>query len=94
MMTYAEELPACNQIELHPYLAQKELVEFCQRHEIAVVAHCPLGRPGENTGDRPEIMETDVVRNIAEKVGRSPAQVVLQWGLSRGVCVIPKTANK
>ena len=73
---------------------QKELVEFCQKNEIAVVAYCPLGRPGEDMGGRPSIMETDVVKSISAKVERSPAQVLLQWGLARGLSVIPKTGNK
>ena len=73
---------------------QKELVEFCQRHEIAVVAYCPLGRPGEAMGGHMNIMQTEVIKSISEKVGRSPAQVLLQWALARGVCVIPKTGNK
>ena len=73
---------------------QKELVEFCQKHEIAVVAYCPLGRPGASMGGRPSIMETDIIKSICARVERSPAQVLLQWGLARGVSVIPKTGNK
>jgi 2,5-diketo-D-gluconate reductase A len=76
-------VPAVNQIEVHPYFANNELREFSKAHGIAVEAWSPLGKGTE--------LSEPVVRAIAERHGRTPAQVVLRWHLQRGDIVIPKT---
>ena len=96
MLTYAEVKPAVNQVELHPYLAQNELVKFCQEKGIEVVAFAPLGAPGRpafiQCGSR-SLLEDPVIVEIAKAKGKSAAQVCLQWNIARGVIVIPKTSN-
>ena len=77
--------PAVNQIEVHPFLAQDELRAFCHEHEIAVEAWSPIAQGA--VLDNPTIVE------IAERVGRSPAQVVLRWHIQRGDIVFPKSST-
>lgn len=78
--------PVLNQIELHPGLPQKELREFHRAHGIATEAWSPLAKG-------PQLLDQEPVRAIAERTGRSPAQVVLRWHLQLGVIAIPKSAN-
>ncbi len=96
LFTYCKHRPAVNQIELHPYLAQTDLVEFCRSQGIVVEAYSPLGSPG-TAGWRPElpaVLENPVVKELAKKYSRTPAQVMLNWGMSRGYVILPKTEKK
>jgi 2,5-diketo-D-gluconate reductase A len=77
--------PAVNQIELHPFLAQDALRAFCAEHGIAIEAWSPIAR-GQVTDD-PEIA------TIAERIGKTPAQVVLRWHIQHGRIVFPKSVN-
>lgn len=77
--------PMINQIEVHPGYRRDDLVRYCRRHQIAVTASAPLGR-GESLDD-PAITE------IAAKIGRTPAQVVLRWHLQREIIAIPKSSR-
>jgi 2,5-diketo-D-gluconate reductase A len=77
--------PAVNQIEVHPYLTQDEVRAFCAEHQIAIEAWSPIAQ-GEVLGD-PEIA------TIAERTGKSPAQVVLRWHIERGDIVFPKSVT-
>jgi 2,5-diketo-D-gluconate reductase A len=77
--------PAVNQIEVHPYLTQDDVRAFCAEHQIAIEAWSPIAQ-GEVLGD-PEIA------TIAERTGKSPAQVVLRWHIQRGDIVFPKSVT-
>ena len=92
LLSYARIKPAMNQIELHPYLQQSRLVEFCQYRDIAVTAYSPLGRPGasEMAG---KLVEDDVIVSIANAHKKTPAQVLLRWGTQRNTVVIPKSVH-
>lgn len=79
-------VPAVNQIELHPRLAQAELRAFHAEHGIATEAWGPLGQ-GKG------LLEDPVLARLAAKHGRTPAQVVLRWHLQLGVIVIPKSVT-
>ncbi|MDE9367041.1 aldo/keto reductase [Luteipulveratus sp. YIM 133132] len=81
------EFPAINQVELHPYFQQAQLREFHRAHDIHTEAWSPLGGQGG------EVLQDPVIAQIAEKVGRTPAQVVLRWHLQLGNVVIPKSAT-
>ena len=89
--------PAMNQIELHPYLQQKEMLAFCQQQGIHLTAYSPLGsfdRPaGLKAEDEPVLLEEPVIREIADHHGASPAQVLISWALHRNTVVIPKSVN-
>jgi 2,5-diketo-D-gluconate reductase A len=83
--TEAEIPPAVNQIEVHPYLTQDDVRGFCAEHQIAVEAWSPIAQ-GEVLGD-------PTIREIAERVGKSPAQVVLRWHIERGDIIFPKSVT-
>ncbi|WP_037319555.1 aldo/keto reductase [Amycolatopsis orientalis] len=79
-------VPAVNQIELHPYLQQDELREFDAKHGIATEAWSPLAKGGDLLGEA-------AVKALADKHGRTPAQIVLRWHLQLGNVVIPKSVT-
>jgi alcohol dehydrogenase (NADP+) len=95
VFSYAKIRPSVNQIEMHPYLAQDNLRSFCQLNEVVVTAYSPLGRPGsvQNSDILSRLIDHDVVQSIAEKYKKTPAQVLLRFGIERGVVVIPKSTN-
>jgi D-xylose reductase len=89
--------PAVLQVEMHPLLAQEKLLRFCRESGIAVTAFSPLGAPsyvplGMATA-ADSLLTHPVVSGIAAAVGRTPAQVLLRWGVQRGTAVIPKTSR-
>ncbi len=84
--------PEVNQVEVHPYFQQNELIDFCQANEILVTAYSPLGsRHIVNSDD--SITKNPVVGEIAHKHNCTGAQVVLAWGMQRNLSVIPKSVN-
>lgn len=97
LLRYARIRPATLQIEHHPYLTQERLVEYAQREGVAVTAYSSFGPSGflelglERAQDVPVLMDNPVVEAIAEKHGKTPAQVLLRWATQRGVAVIPKS---
>lgn len=80
--------PAVNQIESHPYLTNQPLIDFCHDNGMAVEVWSPLGGTGGN------VLQDETLHALAQKYGRSPAQIVLRWDLQRGVVVIPKSAHQ
>ena len=82
----ANEKPVANQIELHPFLQQRETRVLCKKHDIVVQAYSPLTR-----GRR---LDHPVVNEIARRVQRTPAQVVLRWGLQHGHAILPKSTHE
>ena len=78
-------IPAVNQIEVHPYLAQDDVRAFCVEHQIAVEAWSPLGQGS--------VLGNPVIRSIAERTSKTPAQVVLRWHIQRGDIVFPKSVT-
>jgi len=78
-------VPAVNQIELHPYLLNEEVRSYGEEHGIATEAWSPLKQG--------EVLDDAAIVEIAERVGRTPAQVVLRWHLQRGSIVFPKSTT-
>lgn len=79
------ELPEVNQVEMHPLLSQKPLIAWCRQYGIQMEAYSPL--LSGHLADVPGIPL------IAERVGKTPAQVILRWDLQNGVIVIPKSVH-
>ncbi|MEE4023264.1 aldo/keto reductase [Gordonia sp. PKS22-38] len=91
------EVPAVDQVELHPRLAQQELRSYCATKGIAVEAWSPLGGSGSGWGadSSPNTLLTDpALTDIGERHGRSAAQVMIRWHLQNGVIVIPKSVHE
>jgi diketogulonate reductase-like aldo/keto reductase len=86
MSAYATVMPAVNQIELHPYLYKRDLLEYCKEHNIVVEAHSPLAPVADvkSTG-------YDAIDTIATKYGKSSSQVLIRWSLQHGLIPLPKS---
>ncbi len=95
LLETARHRPEMNQVELHPLLAQNDLVNFCASENIHVTGYTPLGRPGapELPDGAPSLLDNPAVATIAEQKNCTPAQVVLAWALERGTSAIPKSTN-
>lgn len=89
--------PVVNQIECHPYLQQRRLIDFCQRNRIDVTAYSPLGSPDRpdrlKQDGEPTLMREPTVLRLAEQYRASPAQVLLGWAIDKGIIVIPKSSS-
>jgi alcohol dehydrogenase (NADP+) len=90
-------VPAVNQVEMHPYLPQNALLEYCHGKGIAVTAYSPLGsrdRPEDMKSARePSLFRDPVIESHAQAIGISPASLLIAWAVQRGTIVIPKSAN-
>ncbi|GAF64615.1 2,5-diketo-D-gluconic acid reductase A [Bacillus sp. TS-2] len=86
LLDECEVVPVLNQVECHPYLTQTELKSFCAEHNIFVEAWSPLQQGGE-------VLQLDVVQNIAKNHHKSPAQVIIRWHLQNNTIVIPKSVT-
>ncbi|KAM5339535.1 1,5-anhydro-D-fructose reductase isoform 2-T2 [Glossophaga mutica] len=79
--------PLTNQIECHPYLAQKNLINFCQSRDVSVTAYQPLGGSSEGV----DVMDNPVIQAMAQRHQKSPAQILIRFQIQRNVIVIPKS---
>src|SRR6202035_3443103 len=75
--------PAVVEVESHPYLPEWELLEYCQRHGIVLLAFAALGH-----GMEPRLVDHPVIIAIAQRVGKTPAQVLLAWAVQRGTAFL------
>lgn len=86
LMKECQVVPAVNQVECHPYLNQKELKAFCLAHNIQFQAWSPIMQGGA-------AMEREEILGLAQKHGKTPAQIILRWHLQNDSVVIPKSAT-
>lgn len=91
LLKYADIKPAVNQIEIHPYFPNTELVKYCFDQGIIPVAYSPLGSQ-EGTGER--IFADKELQDLAKSKSVSMAQLLIAWGLKRGYAVLPKSQNE
>jgi diketogulonate reductase-like aldo/keto reductase len=83
--SYANIIPAVNQIEFSPYLFLKNELDYCNKNNIQLQAYTPLLR-GKRFGD-PKLV------SVAKKYGKTPAQIILRWAIQQGISSIPKSSN-
>lgn len=97
LLAEAKVKPEMNQIELHPLLAQNEMLNFCKAESIHLTAYSPLGsfdRSAAMKGeDEPNLFDHPIIKEIAAKKGVGEAQVLIKWAMQRGTAVIPKSVN-
>lgn len=85
LATQAHEMPVVDQLECHPWLSEKPMIDFNNKHHIVTQAWAPLGRG--------HIFEEPIIKSLAEKYSKSPAQIILRWHLQNGLSFIPKSAH-
>ncbi|KKN30275.1 hypothetical protein LCGC14_0835610 [marine sediment metagenome] len=79
-------VPTVNQVEFSPFLYQKDLLDFCKSHEIVVEAYSPLTQGSK--------LDNETLLTIGKKYGKSPAQILIRWGLQHKIVQIPKSAKE
>lgn len=101
-MLKGSKIPPANlQIEHHIYLQQPKLVQFCLKNNVTVTAYAPLGSKGVAELNKkagverqlPDLMDVPLVKEIAQRHKKTPAQVLLRFILDEGLCAIPKSTN-
>ena len=80
--------PVLNQIELHPYFQQNELRQRMDKYNTKTEAWAPLGHA------MTKIFDEEIIKKLAEKYKKSPAQIILRWDIQRGIITIPKSQKK
>jgi len=93
LLSYAEIRPACNQIELNPYLSQVHFVEWMKSENIHPVAYAPLGKIYLVHNEQDQVLKDPLINSLAQKYNKTPGQILLNWSLARGHAVIPKSAK-
>jgi len=89
--------PVTNQVELHPYLVQQALKDYCNQNGIVLTAYSPLGNPGSavnSASDKDKLLKDPVVNKLATKYGKNAGQILIKYQLAQGNLVIPKSVHK
>lgn len=86
LLAFAKVTPVVNQVELHPKLAQQALRDFCEKHDIKVQAWSPLMQG--------KLLTDPVVKDIAEKHQKTPAQVILRWDIQQEILLVVKSVHE
>ncbi|KAH9871654.1 Glycerol 2-dehydrogenase (NADP(+)) [Plenodomus biglobosus] len=93
LMAFAEVKPMLNQIEIHPFLPNTELVKYCQDNGILPAAYSPLGSQNQIPSTGEKVRTNAKLNEVAKRSGYDLAQVLLAWGLQRGYVVLPKSST-
>ena len=96
MKSFAKVWPAVNQVEMHPFLRQDALLEYCKSVGTHITAYSPLGSPDSESfigHNGSSLLQHPTVLKIAEETGKSPGQVLIRWALQHGSSVIPKSVT-
>jgi len=82
----SDVIPAVNQVEFHPFLYQKSLLTYCRENKIQIEAYSPITRG--------KFFSNSVLQRMAEKYAKTPAQIMLAWGVNHEIVVIPKSTHQ
>ncbi|MBA0726585.1 hypothetical protein Golax_002406, partial [Gossypium laxum] len=93
LLAVARVPPAVNQVECHPSWQQAKLREFCKSKGVHLSGYSPLGSPG-TTWLKSDVLKHPILNMVAQKLGKTPAQVALRWGLQMGHSVLPKSTHE
>ena len=97
LMAYATIKPAQLQIESHPYLTQESLIRLAKHYGMSVTAFSPFGALSyielEMAGEDESVLNQEIITQCAQHYNKTPAQIVLRWGVQRGCSVITKTTK-
>ena len=93
LLSFARIKPTVNQIEIHPFLPNTALVDFCFAQGILPAAYSPLGSQNQVPSTGETVRENAALNVVARRSGRNLAQVLLAWGLRRGYVVLPKSST-
>ncbi|KAJ8899802.1 hypothetical protein K2173_019502 [Erythroxylum novogranatense] len=93
LLEVAKVPPAVNQVECHPSWQQANLHAFCNAKGVHLSGYSPLGSPG-TSWIKGDVLKNPIVNMAAEKLGKTPAQIALRWGLQMGHSVLPKSTNE
>lgn len=98
LIVEAKIIPEMNQVEMHPLLPQNELLEYCRENHILMTAYSPLGSGDRSktmkTGDEPNMMDLEIIKNLAKKHNALPAQILIAYHTKRECAAIPKSVTK
>jgi len=93
LLSWCNVKPTVNQIEIHPFLPNDELVKFCFDNQILPAAYSPLGSQNQVPTTGEKVNTNPTLNAIAEKGGNTLAQVLIAWGIRRGYVVLPKSST-
>lgn len=93
LLSFAKYKPAINEVEIHPFLANTELIDYLVKHDILPEAYSPLGSQNQVPTTGEKVSENKTLNEIANKKQKSLAQILIAWGLRRGYVVLPKSGN-
>lgn len=93
IISIAKIKPVVNQVECHPNLNQRKLIEFAKARNVSIIGYSPLGRP-KDAGSRPIAINDPKVKELAKKYNKNPGQIILRFSHQNDVIVIPKSTNK
>ena len=86
LLSIAQARPVVNQVQFSPFKYRRKLLDACEQHDVTLEAYSPLGTGRHLSDER--------VRQLADRVGRTPAQVLLRWCVQRELVVIPKSTHR
>ncbi|KAK9351237.1 NADP-dependent oxidoreductase domain-containing protein [Lipomyces doorenjongii] len=93
LLSFSKVKPHVNQIEIHPFLPNKELVDYLEKNDILPQAYSPLGSQNQVPTTGEKVSENNTLNEVAQKNGYTLAQLLIAWGLRRGYVVLPKSSN-
>lgn len=93
LLSFVEVKPTLNQIEIHPFLPNTQLVQYCLDNDILPAAYSPLGSQNQVPSTGEQVRTNTTLNEVAKRSGHDLAQVLLAWGLQRGYVVLPKSST-